>query len=329
VSLLKSQDETESERILEQVKGETTFVMTSVLTEMSRSLVKIVAKDEGIASYRYDALERKAREELNWKQDLLDTVLVHLESNKRAKVTLDTGIKIVKFGDNPEFTELEVGLVRLESAKELIEAEIKKCELSMEELREEARESLKQNNKTRAKFLLKKKKRIENQISKKETQLDNVEFLLEQLLDSDSHKSVFEAYQKGAEALRVAQLKPDDVEKTMDEFEDTLQAQNELVAEVGKAWRVRDEDQELELDLDLEEELSSILQEEEQKEEKKKKMTVPSPSLPEPPLEGPSDEELPQDQQLQELMDRLQRLKRGYAADEDTPKSKNKPLPAV
>ena len=64
------------------------------------------------------------------------------------------------------FTQSEIGLMRLESAKEFVESDIRIMEGSLEGLKKEARDSLKEGNRMKAKQILRKKRRLEVQIGK-------------------------------------------------------------------------------------------------------------------------------------------------------------------
>jgi hypothetical protein len=239
--------------------------------------------------FRFDHLVEKAKKQ-GITPKMLDYIIMLLKSEGKVNVIVDLNIKLVKFGS--DFTELEIGLERLESAKELVEVDIKKCENQMEVLKEEAKLCVKEKNMVKAKNLLKRKKKLEMQIEKKEGQLDNIETMFKNLSEADSQKMVFRAFQEGAEMLKMAQLKQD-IDTTIADLQDALQDQSDITAAMSTSL-ISDTGDEV-----LEDELASLLADQE----------IDSEAVTPPALVAEKSSASNQENELQELLDRLAKLR--------------------
>ncbi|KAI1306030.1 Charged multivesicular body protein 7 [Halotydeus destructor] len=302
-SLLGSGSDPEEEKISDKVTDDTKFININQLQKFSDKLEKHVSSSSQYV-YRIDALQNVSKG-LNITNRSLDLSLLLLESQKKVNITVDCGVKVIKFGS--EFTELELGTLRLEYARELIESEVKRFEKEMETLRDEARMCVKEKNNFRAKQLLKRKKRLEGVILKKETQLDNIDFLLNQLSEADSHQTVLHAYKEGAEMLKSAQ-KSVDLDSTLFELEDTLQEQSDLLATLAIpiGGTQYDEDE-------LKKELNELLADDEDV----------STQEATPAGDEPVKDAEAQQRELAELMSRLEKLRDpNHSIDEKVPGKK-------
>lgn len=261
-------------------------------------------------------------------RSLFELLLLKLQSEKKVVIQEDCNFKLIKFGSKAIITQSEIGLVRLESAKEVVESDIKMIETSLEQLKNEARNAIKEGCKTKAKSILKKKKRLEVQLSKREAQLDNIEFLLEQLVESESHPTILTAMKAAADILKGAEAKHDEILDTLNEVEDVVHVHQNMVSDLSRS--ILDQST-VANDVELEEELNELLRDDEDIERKKKNQTnegeksgfksdVKGDMKTSKDLSSSSvrkeSEELnkkyeEQDQELQDLMDRLERLRTG------------------
>ena len=242
------------EEPLPEISGESKFIITQTLQVMSEELNKCINKLEDIDCIRFENLFNKLKNQLNIDLETFEVLISQLEYENKLKVFVDNGIKIVKIGKNVNIKESDIGLIRLEAAKEVLDYEIEKLETEVESIREEAKVCVRNKNKEKAVLLLRKKKRIENKMSQKVTQLDNVELLIDQLLNSSSHNLVLQAFQRANEALKSSNIKQEDIENTMADVEETLDVVNELVSDVSRPLVSGDTE-------DVEEELDDILKE--------------------------------------------------------------------
>lgn len=283
----------EEERILEAVKDNVQFVNMSLLRDIADKFQHDIHQD-GQLVFRFDHLLERCKEH-GISAKTLDYIIMLLKSEGKANIIIDHNIKLVKFGS--DFTELEIALERLESAKELVETDMKKCEFQMEALKDEAKACVKEKNMVKAKMLLKRKKRLEYQIEQKEGQLDNIETMFKNLSEADSQKMVVQAFKEGAEMLKMAQLKHD-VDTTLSDFQDAIQDQNDIMKAMSTSLVSDTGD-----DDELEDELASLLADQDESEAitptassaGKAKVIPPQPST--------------QETELEELLDRLAKLR--------------------
>lgn len=222
-----------------------------------------------IADSIFNQLNNKSKKVFNWLEvqqsspstssEVLSLALQYLNADSRAVTLEDCDQKLVKIASS-SFTKTEIGLARLESARQVIQSEVKQIGSQMESLKEEARSALKDKNMTVAKQLLKRKKRLENLQSNKESQLDNIDLLIRQLADSDSQDAILRSYQEAAQVLKSVQTSTPVLEsdKIICNLEDALHSYNELSHDMS---RVLDPNGDLDHG-DLEQELNDILNEE-------------------------------------------------------------------
>ncbi|KAK4337404.1 hypothetical protein RND71_043351 [Anisodus tanguticus] len=199
--------------------------------------------------------------------DLPKELLVSLyESIKQEpfKIPEDDGNDLMHTFFNPDREgwlwkqgDKDISLMRLEDAKLMIQNDIDKLEDEIEKCKEEARQAIKQNNKTKGISCLRKKARLTQQIDKKLNQYTNIETLEEQLLNSDSNKQILEVLSKSSEVLKTKQKLPEDVEDLVSSIEEALESHNNLVNDISKPF-IQQFDEE-----DLEDELNQLIEEDE------------------------------------------------------------------
>src|SRR5699024_506772 len=175
-----------------------------------------------------------------------------------------SGIRIVKFGKDIEINQTDITLIKLEVTKEVLEAETNKLSEEMDLLREEAKQALANKSRDKALLLLKRKKRVEAKINEKDTQIDNIEVVYHQLLDSDSQQVIMKAFAMANDVLKRQSVGLEDVQNTVAAVEETLDDIATLASEVNRPIAADN----AAIELDAEEELDEILKDIE--DEKKK-----------------------------------------------------------
>ena len=264
-------------------------------------------------------LDKKGKQVFTWNEilsvpcnlshEVLELVILHLSAESKAVVLEDNGRKLVKIApSNPSFTKTEVGLSRLESARQLIEDEVTHIESQMEGLQQEARDAVKEKNQKLGLQLLRKKKRLESLLIHKNAQLENIDVLIRNLSDSDSQDAILRSYQEAAEVLKSAQKSTfvQNADKTLSSLEDALQSYNDLNLDMS---RIIDPSGDFDQS-DLEKELQDIVSESPspsssaQKEEQQTthKTVIASSTL-------ASNNREVSDEEFDQLLGRLERLK--------------------
>lgn len=238
----------------DRIQNDETFVKMSSLSEAAerlfRELTTTTAGNEK-QIWKYAEVGQTSAASGITKSDM-QLLLFYLQSEKKACVIDDCGTRLVKFGDAAAFSQLEVGLFRLESAKELLEKDVRQIELEMSSLKEEARQAVNNNNRSHATQLLRRKKRLEHLLVNKESQLDNIHVLLQQMSDSDSNVMILNSFQQAADVLKQVQSVDTDVDQTMLDVEEVVQSAASLQSDLSRAI---DPD----VDEGLEQELREIL----------------------------------------------------------------------
>lgn len=256
---LTSSSTSAEESAADRIDSEQIFVKMTCLAEgadrLFRELTSNMMSDKQIRKFSEVAETCAAT---GFSDSDIQLLLLYLQSEKKACVIDDCGTRLVKIGDAAAFTQLELGLFRLESAKELLEKDVRQIEAAISSLKEEARNAINNNNRSQATQLLRRKKRLQNLLMNKESQLDNIHVLLQQMSDSDSNVMILQSFQQAADVLKALQsgsVTATDVDRTMMDVEDVVQSAASLQSDLSRA---------IDPDLDdgLEQELQQILQSE-------------------------------------------------------------------
>lgn len=186
----------------------------------------------------------------------MDMVLIKLESENKLKIYEETGFKLIKFGNNKQTKDSDITLVKLELVKEILEKEANQIERRMETLNNEARAAIKNNNRDKALLLLKRKKRLENRVNEKDLQIDNIEILCSQLLETGSQKLMMKTFQMANDVLKKNSTKIEDVENIMSQMDDILNNQSLVNEELSRPIQ-----ESTEFEMEAEQELQQILEE--------------------------------------------------------------------
>ena len=206
---------------------------------------------------KYSDVEDELCTKVNLDKKQLELVIRFLECKGNC-CTVNGSVKLIKFEEsNTTITDKELSLLRLEDAKQMIEADIVKLEEEIERCKEEARDAIKQNNKSKGMNILKKKARLSQQLERKHNQYDNIETLEEQLLSTDTNKQILDVLAKSSEVLKSKQALPDDVDDLLISVEEAMESHKSLLHDLSKPFGGQfDEDE-------LEEELNQLIEEDE------------------------------------------------------------------
>lgn len=120
----------------------------------------------------------------------------------------------------------------------------KRINTQLEREREVAKQLLRDGKKERAKLLLKKKRYLESLLDKTDTQIDNLQQMVETIEYTQIEIQVVEGLKEGNECLEAMHkmMSLEDVEKIMAETQDSIEYQQEIDELLGQ--RLTDEDEE-------------------------------------------------------------------------------------
>ncbi|KAF7490876.1 Charged multivesicular body protein 7 [Sarcoptes scabiei] len=228
----------------------------NILTETVESSIK--NSETTCMSYQkfLHYLNRNVFAEKKCDQSTLETIVLHLQHRNRLRIYEESNFKIVKFGKQIELKDTDITLVRLEITREILEKESLRLEEKMNALNEDARQAVRNNSKDKALLFLKRKKRLENRLNEKDQQIDNIEVLCGQLLETDSQQLMMQAFQIANNVLKRNTAKIDDVENVMMQIDETLtdvsNVNQELSRNIGDTARI---------ELEAEKELEGLLKE--------------------------------------------------------------------
>lgn len=173
--------------------------------------------------------------------EMLDILIEYLAINRHVAIRIDNESKLVKVAniedpkeDEVKITQKDVAMARLLRAKELLTTDADKYHRQAQRAKQDALNSYKNNEIAKAKSLLRSHKRLISCADQKETQLTNVEVMLEQLENTDSNMMILEAYKDGAEALRLANTNLENNTSILDEMYDVTAEARHLNDEMNQ-----------------------------------------------------------------------------------------------
>lgn len=186
-------------------------------------------------------------------------------------------------------TEHDKAVLQVKQQRDKLKQYQQKIEKTLESERQLARKLLHEGKKDRAKLLLRKKKFGEQLLSKTDSQLENLETIINDLEFATVEKEVLKGLQTGNEALKKVNelISIEDVERILDETRESIEKQREIDEMLQGVLTTEDEE-------DVEKEYEKMMAD----------SLVPQPeprvpiaepeefvSLPEVPSEEPSPEE--------------------------------------
>ncbi|VDK59768.1 unnamed protein product [Anisakis simplex] len=198
-----------------------------------------------------------------------------------------TGEQILKFRDvmvrGPiEWTESDASVHDMRRAMSKLEIEIKRLEERAKKCEQDARASIRANDKTRAAHHLRLKKRALQEVEAKDNQYQRLLEMMHQLGQTKQNKQIMDAYKAGASAFKATLqrqgIQPEQIDETMDSISDAMATAEEIREAISAGVPVTNGVDEA----DLEAELNAILADKKIEE----KESVVS-GLPEVPSEEP------------------------------------------
>ncbi|CAD5212357.1 unnamed protein product [Bursaphelenchus okinawaensis] len=215
------------------------------------------------------------------------------------------GDRILKFKDQgsqgpAKFTEADASVHNLRRTMTRLNTEIKRIEHKVKTFTNEAKELLKNGDKTGALIAMKKKKRAEKDLLDKDNQCQRLLQMMEQLTATKQTREIMDVYKMGSDAyksaLRRQGLSMDKIDETMDSIHEAIHEANDIDDALREGIKNMPSPSNVIDEASLEEELNELMREEE----------APAlPSMPEVPIHAPEKDE---------LTARLKRLREGMPA---------------
>ncbi|XP_076021309.1 charged multivesicular body protein 7 [Genypterus blacodes] len=189
--------------------------------------------------------------------------LLQLQREKQVTVSLHDGEKIVKFCQPGHdrvspISDVDIGIYQLQRSEKLLEERVEALGQEADRCKEEARVLLRDKKKSQALRCLRGSKRVEKRADKLFDHLESIRGILDRIAQSQTDKTVVQAYQAGVSALRVS-LKDVTVERAeslVDQIQELCDTQDEVNQTLAGGLPGADVDVD-----ELEEELKSLLEE--------------------------------------------------------------------
>merc|ERR1712048_76570 len=174
------------------------------------------------------------------------------------------------------FNDEDICILKLRQTVAALEMEIETQEDEVKNLGLKVKQLLKSDSRSSAKATLKRQKLLEAKLQKKLDQKFNLETLLDEIINTDSNKSVIQSYRAGVEELRskLKDLNAENVDDVLSDLHEVLEEGDQLSESISRniqddsldAEELEKELLELskdERDLDLSKELQTSMTEEE------------------------------------------------------------------
>ncbi|XP_075960730.1 charged multivesicular body protein 7 [Anarhichas minor] len=247
-----------------QVPLEESFVVIELVKEKAAELLKV---------YRSSGSARRSilsfpelctlSSDVCADESTLCMALLQLQRDKQVTVSLHEGEKIVKFcqagQDNfSPVSDVDMGIYQLQRSEKLLGERVEKLGLDADKCKEEARALLREGKKSQALRCLRGCKRVEKRADGLFANLESIRGILDRIAQSQTDKTVMQAYQAGVSALRLS-LKDVTVERAeslVDQIQELCDTQDEVNQTISSGVTSADEDMD-----ELEEELKSLLDE--------------------------------------------------------------------
>ncbi|KAF6723609.1 Charged multivesicular body protein 7 [Oryzias melastigma] len=196
-------------------------------------------------------------------ESTLCMALLQLQKDKQVIVCLHEGEKIVKFCQAGQervspLNDVDIGIYQLQRSEKLLGERVEKLGQEAARCKEEARNLLREGNKSQALRCLRSRKRIEKRADNLFAKMESIRGILDRIAMSQTDKMVMQAYQTGVAALRLS-LKDVSVERAeslVDQIQELCDTQDEVNRTISSGVTAADEDMDA-----LEEELKSLMDE--------------------------------------------------------------------
>lgn len=141
-------------------------------------------------------------------------------------------------------TSTDQALLQVKIARDKVKKERKKNDKIVAALHEKAREMLGQDNKDRAKFLLRRRKYLLVRMQQLENQLHSLESMIDRIEEKAIEKQVFDGLREGTDELKKLQseMDIDSIDALMDDSREAMQKQEEISQALSQQLNEDDED---------------------------------------------------------------------------------------
>ncbi|KAI9017766.1 Snf7-domain-containing protein [Gaertneriomyces semiglobifer] len=256
------------------------FVVVPLVKELASGLLTSLRSSALVATdnlYSYEELEHHFEQLANAKTgrqpSSLDLSLVQTQLERDGDMIFDgTGDKrVVKIrsakttGPLMPVSVTDRGVVTMKRTVTMLQRQIASLEAQISSLVVQAQQKLRQKQKPQALYCLRQKARLTAVVEKRLSSLENIDAILQRIAHAQTEAEVLAAYQLGSsalqEVLKVNQLTPENVEKTMDDLHDAFADQKEVddAMALGQSMLNTESDADAE---ELEKELNMLLAEE-------------------------------------------------------------------
>ncbi|XP_013889028.1 charged multivesicular body protein 7 isoform X2 [Austrofundulus limnaeus] len=196
-------------------------------------------------------------------ESTLCMALLQLQKDKQVIVSLHEGEKIVKFCQPGQdrvspLSDVDIGVYQLQCSEKLLGERVQKLSLEADRCKEDARTLLREGRKSQALRCLRGHKRVEKRADNLFAKLETIRGILDRIAQSQTDKTVMQAYQAGVAALRLS-LKDVTVERAetlVDQIQELCDTQDDVNQTISSGVITADENMD-----ELEEELKALLDE--------------------------------------------------------------------
>ena len=145
---------------------------------------------------------------------------------------------------DPRITDADHAVLQVKKQRDQLKLYQRKIESEHEKLRRLAKECLKEGKRDKAMLLLKKKKRQDVLLDRTMGQLDNLEQMVDRIEEAQTQNKVMEGLKSGNQALKQlhALMSREDVERIMEDTQDSIEYQKELDELLGGGMSQEDDD---------------------------------------------------------------------------------------
>merc|ERR1712227_419786 len=155
---------------------------------------------------------------------------VEVNEVKFMKIANDSSTEVVSFSDE------DICIIKLRQTVAVLEKEIDNQENEVKNLGLKVKQLLKSDSRNSAKATLKRQKLLETKLQKKLDQKFNLEILLDEILNTDSNKSVIQSYRAGVVELRskLKDLNAENINDVLSDLNEVLEDGDQLSASISR-----------------------------------------------------------------------------------------------
>jgi len=243
-------------KLLEKLKKEEAWLMQKHHKILELSSIELLKDEDNKVTFKYLCLKKLV-------------AVVEVNEVRFVKIANDNSTEVVSFNDE------DICIIKLRQTLAALEKEIETQEDEVKNLGLKVKQLLKSDSRSSAKATLKRQKLLEAKLQKKLDQKFNLETLLDEIINTDSNKSVIQSYKAGVEELKskLKDLNAENVDDVLSDLHEVLEEGDQLSESISRniqddsldAEELEKELLELskdESDLDLSKELQTSMTEE-------------------------------------------------------------------